>query len=90
MSRVPGTPQTKERPPNRRHLDYGKLVPVLGVFLFFLPLLWPQPADDQGVRMSAAMSYIFLCWCLLILGAAAFGHALKRAGRQTSHPTEPK
>ena len=60
----------------RRLMDAARLLPVLGVLLFAVPLLWPG-ADSVGVAdsmpTSRAILYIFTSWALLILGTVWFG-----------------
>ncbi|MEX0281321.1 MAG: hypothetical protein AB3N13_09060 [Arenibacterium sp.] len=65
----------------RRLRDAARLLPVLGVFLFFLPLLWSEQASDASnaaPAMSSAISYVFGAWIVLILLAVLFGLIVKR------------
>ena len=61
----------------RRVMDAARLLPLLGVALFALPLLWPKPGDPGGegtsVTMSSAVLYIFGVWALLIILSFMFG-----------------
>lgn len=60
----------------RRIMDAARLLPLLGVALFALPLLWPTSEDadlSDPVPMSAAVLYIFGSWAFLILLAFLFG-----------------
>ena len=61
----------------RRIMDAARLLPVLGVALFAIPLLWTTPDDPvaagEPVSMSMAVLYIFGVWALLILLAFVFG-----------------
>lgn len=61
----------------RRVMDAARLLPLLGVALFALPLLWPKPGDPGGeatsVSMSSAVLYIFGVWALLIILSFMFG-----------------
>ena len=72
-------------------MDISKLLPVLGILLFSVPLLWP--ADDTGpaapVAMSSAISYIFLAWAALVGLSLCFSLAV---GQWASHWTgkEPR
>ncbi len=50
----------------RRVMDAARVLPILGAFLFFLPLLW---AGDSKTGMGVI--YLFAVWAGLIL--AAFG-----------------
>jgi hypothetical protein len=82
---VPDVPQTNRK----RILDGGKLVPVVGVFLFLLPLTWPEADSAEPIRMSAAIGYIFICWCAIIVGAAAFSRIV-RVVTQSNPSGEPR
>ena len=60
----------------RRIMDAARLLPLLGVALFALPLLWPtsqDPAQGEAVPMSSAVLYIFGAWAFLIALAFLFG-----------------
>ncbi|MFW8593332.1 hypothetical protein [Cribrihabitans neustonicus] len=67
----------------RRLMDIARLLPVLGALLFAVPLLWPDPdpypAPDvpAGMPMSAAITYVFVIWALLIAAGFGFGLAVK-------------
>ena len=47
----------------RRVRDAARMLPVLGVVLFLLPLLWERGED--GARNARALIYIFGVWTLL-------------------------
>ncbi|OZB15097.1 MAG: hypothetical protein B7X55_10160 [Rhodobacterales bacterium 34-62-10] len=54
----------------RRLMDAARLLPLLGVLLWLIPLLWPQrdPAGEvAAVSTSSAILYIFGVWVLLAL-----------------------
>lgn len=61
----------------RRIMDAARLLPILGLALFAIPLLWPTPADvaasGEPVPMSAAVLYVFGVWAFLIVLAFLFG-----------------
>jgi lipopolysaccharide export LptBFGC system permease protein LptF len=49
----------------RRQRDAARMLPVLGIVLWFIPLLWGQgsaPATNAG-----ALIYIFATWLVLIV-----------------------
>lgn len=48
----------------KRAMDAGNLVPVLGVILFFLPVL--IASGRESLPVSGAMIYVFAAWCVLI------------------------
>ncbi|MGR3271017.1 hypothetical protein DU478_14460 [Thalassococcus profundi] len=57
----------------RRLMDAARLLPLLGLLLWCIPLLWPS--GPEGVTSSGALTYIFCVWLGLIL--VAFGLALR-------------
>lgn len=66
----------------RRLMDAARLLPIFGVLLFLLPLLWPEPAPseagaDTGVAMSGAIIYVFSVWIGLIVAIFVFGRAAR-------------
>lgn len=56
----------------RRLEDAARLLPVLGVFLFLLPLLAP------GVGTAAQGLYLFAAWFALIVATAIIARGLTR------------
>ncbi len=71
----------------RRLVDMARLLPLLGVLLLLVPLLWPEAdwavvgdAQVAPVPMSRAITYIFAVWAVLIAGAGLFGMAARRWG----------
>ena len=68
----------------RRLIDALRALPVLGVLLFFAPLL------GEGRATAAAGLYLFAAWFLLIVVAALLVRALSRApGGASADPLEP-
>ena len=58
----------------RRLRDAARLLPILGLFLLLLPLLWTQSAR---VNLSSGdVIYFFLVWVGLIAVAAGFAPGL--------------
>ena len=54
----------------RRMLDAARLWPLLGLALWMVPLMWPRPESAADpMPMSAALSYLFGVWAVLILGS---------------------
>lgn len=75
--RRPRRPLFLARAPYRRRRlrDAARLLPVLGLFLLLLPLLWTPAA---GVALhSADVIYFFAVWLVLIGLAAAFAPGLR-------------
>ncbi|WP_238367396.1 hypothetical protein [Mesobacterium pallidum] len=57
----------------RRLVDAIRLLPVLALALFLLPLLWPR----GEVADSRAIVYLFASWTVLILLSALLSHRLR-------------
>ena len=75
--RRPRRPLFLARAPYRRRRlrDAARLLPVLGLLLLLLPLLWSPGAE---VRLTAGdVTYFFVVWALLIAVAAAFAPGLR-------------
>lgn len=61
----------------RRLMDFARLLPVLGLFVFMLPLL----GGSEGIsRTSANLVYFFLAWFVLIVLAWVLARKLSRDG----------
>ncbi|WP_103256013.1 hypothetical protein [Tabrizicola aquatica] len=77
--RRPRRPMFLARAPYRRRRlrDAARLLPVVGMLLLLLPLLW-APEAKVSLR-SADVVYFFLVWGVLIAVAAVFAPGL-RAG----------
>ena len=73
----------------RRMMDAVRIMPVVGLVLWMVPLLWPvEPVPGEvaeGTSMSGALWYLFAVWTGLIL--ACF--ALWMHTRQTAVPDKP-
>lgn len=69
----------------RRLRDAARLLPILGLFLLFLPVLWTS--DGKIALTSGEMIYFFGVWLFLILAAAAFARGL-RVGDRTEEEEE--
>jgi hypothetical protein len=50
----------------RRIMDAARVLPLIGAFLFFVPLLW-SGADGRDAATRAGVVYLFLIWVGLIL-----------------------
>ncbi len=59
----------------RRLADAARLLPVLGLFLIGLPVLW-APAEDRGRDMATTGIYLFVVWLGLIVAAAVLSRTL--------------
>ena len=73
----------------RRLMDAARLLPLLGVLLFLLPLLW-RAADSTGamggVSMSNAIIYVFAVWIGLIAAIFVFGKSTRPWSRPDDGP----
>lgn len=58
----------------RRLRDAARLLPILGLFLLLLPLLWTH--GDRTSLTAGDVIYFFLVWVGLIGVAAAFAPGL--------------
>lgn len=76
MKRPKGPLFLARAPYRRRRLrDAARLLPVVGVFLLLLPLLWAQ--TSRMSLTSGDVIYFFLVWLALIGLAAAFAPGLR-------------
>ena len=66
----------------RRLMDVARLLPVAGVAIFMLPLLWGGGATHD------AIIYLFAGWLFLIVVAALLAGPLSRSS--PGAPDEPK
>ncbi|MCX8226465.1 MAG: hypothetical protein OTI35_10340 [Sulfitobacter sp.] len=73
MTNLPGSPLFLARRSYRfrRLMDGVRLLPVLALAFWMVPLLWPVPdmAADTAVTTSQALRYIFGVWLgMIVLG----------------------
>ena len=79
-------PAARPRPPlflarapyrRRRLEDVARILPLVGVLAFILPVLW---SGRGGMRsLSADVAWYFLIWLALVGGAAVLSRALTTA-----------
>jgi hypothetical protein len=50
----------------RRIRDAARLLPILGVILWLIPLLWTRGGPD-GTKTSTALIYVFSVWAIVIV-----------------------
>jgi len=88
MAELPGRGIFLEKRSYQRRRAMGaiKLTPVLGAWLFLLPILWPKGDSAGGNTMSSALIYIFVAWCVLIVGNAIL---VARVGPDPSEDARP-
>ncbi len=63
----------------RRLRDAARMLPVLGIVLWLMPLLWRRAAGETGGAGSAVL-FVFVAWTVLILLAALIAHRLRPDG----------
>ena len=83
----PGTPLFLQRRPyrRRRRMDAARLLPVFGLFLLLLPMLW-EPGPDMGRRTARDAIYLFAVWAGLIGVARLLAPGLLVADRGAVPP----
>ena len=96
MSTQGATPVFLERRNYRRRrmMDALRLLPILGVLLWMLPLFWPTTADGptapEPVPLSTAVTYVFVVWLALIASACSLWTLLRpRPGMDEDASGEP-
>ncbi|MCF1709517.1 hypothetical protein L0V05_11890 [Tabrizicola sp. J26] len=68
-------------------MDAARLLPILGAFLFLLPMLWsPMPGEQTGRSTAADGLYLFLAWAILIVLAALLGSRLVSIEQEKRRP----
>lgn len=79
--RRPGQAVFLERQTYRRRRlgDAARLVPILGLILFLLPILWADSA-----RTAGGMLYLFSAWVLLIVLIGVLSARLTRPVADTT------
>jgi hypothetical protein len=73
LRRIPFLPRRDYR--LRRLHDAARLLPLFGLFLIVLPILWSAPGDAMRRTASDGL-YLFGVWIGLILIAALFARPL--------------
>lgn len=68
----------------RRMMDVIRLLPLLGLALWLIPLFWPVgtgAGDDavQGIPTSVALKYIFCVWVGLVVAGWLLWRRTSRA-----------
>ncbi|KAA0920273.1 hypothetical protein FLO80_03925 [Aquicoccus porphyridii] len=70
----------------RRLVDAMRLLPLLGVGLWAVPLLWNARARETP--MSHAVLYVFGVWLLLVVAAGIMAVMIGRRNSDTGEPGE--
>lgn len=61
----------------RRIIDAARILPVLGLFIFFIPVLW-HPADTPEPDTARGGLYLFAGWFGIIVAAFLLARVLMR------------
>lgn len=90
----PGAFLEKRSYRRRRRTDGLRLLPMLGLWLFMVPLLWPagpgpHPEGMTAVPMSTALIYIFSIWCGLTILCGLLSIRHSRDERRDPDATTP-
>lgn len=78
----------------RRMADAARLLPILGIVLFGVPMLWlPRPgagdgAGDATALTSLVIAYIFGIWVLLVALSALLSASLASQEADDDDPGE--
>ena len=77
----PGRPRFLARRSYRRRrlTDAARLLPVVGLFLVFLPVLW-QPARTPEPDTASGGIYLFAVWLVLIVVAFVLARSVAADG----------
>jgi len=88
MTRRHGTIYLERRTYRRRRMmDAARLMPLIGMLLFLVPLLW-LPEPGESVATSRGVIYIFAIWVILILVSAWIAAKLQ-PGQEDGAAQEP-
>lgn len=75
----------------RRFMDAVRLLPLLGLALWMVPLMWALPgelSDGERMPMSSALQYIFGVWMLMVICCWALWRRTR--GEVQSPPSTPQ
>ncbi|MDG0984692.1 MAG: hypothetical protein P8H69_10225 [Planktomarina sp.] len=67
----------------QRVTDSALILPLVGIILFLLPIMWPRSSDLDpvaGTVTSTALIYLFVVWAGLICCALGLAFVIKRFG----------
>lgn len=66
----------------QRMMDAVRLLPLLGLFLWMLPLMWPVPEEGaEGIGAARALTYVFGVWAVMILASVLLWWRTRTADR---------
>lgn len=67
--------------------DAARLLPLLGLFLVLLPILW-RPAETREPDTTSGGVYLFAVWLILIIAAFSLARLLSGAPPRDDQPDE--
>lgn len=67
--------------------DAARLLPLLGLFLILLPILW-RPAESPEPDTASGGIYLFAVWLILIVAAFLLAGRLSITAPQDETPDE--
>lgn len=73
----------RDRYRQNRLLDWIRVLPLIGLMLWLVPLLWQQEGGE-GTSTSRAMIFLFLVWIGLILATFVSARFLKKSAQYQS------
>lgn len=71
----------------RRMIDAARVLPIVGVALLLLPVLWRSP-EGLGLPTTYLMGYIFGIWLILTVGAAGLSSYIASMPEADEDPPE--
>jgi hypothetical protein len=60
----------------RRARDASRLLPILAIFLFFVPGLWAMGSPERIITTSQAWIFLFCAWTFIIVVAVYLSRLL--------------
>lgn len=51
----------------RRLVDCARLLPIVGVWLWLVPVLWQGAGDGDAMKLSTGLIYVFAVWGGLVI-----------------------
>ncbi len=73
----------------RRLRDAARLLPIIGVLLFLVPLLW-TPNAEHPPATARGFVYLFPAWAVLIVAAGWLSRVLSEAEASGSEVEPPQ
>lgn len=69
----------------RRVRDVARVLPIVGVLLWAIPLLWPRDGAEAATT-GAAAQYIFVVWFVLIVACAIISRRITSDAMEDEKP----